>query len=1307
MIKKRAVCVLGMHRSGTSVIAKGLHTLGVYLGQEEDLVPANNENVEGFWEHSKIVDIHDEILSLQSRKWNTLKPLEEGWDKRDSLTLQKDKLKEIVFEEFQNHEIWGWKDPRTCLLFPIWEEILREMNIELNVIFVIRNPHEVAMSLHKRNGITLQEGYALWLFNNLSALYSSLHSRITFLHYDKYMQDPKACLINVSNELQLSDVNISSLELNSIVSPALRHNLTKDVEFFEDESVPEMVRMVYRFLLGAEKDIRSLNLNANNIASLYNEYKKYSEMFPADLKDDYYISQLFVPKEKEYREVDSITVSSNIFGEYHEVIFPLRSEMISTEQYRLDPINQTAVVEINSITLFDLDSGINIYKWRIDKITKWDNIEIIEMKESMKFISLNNDCKIFLEVHSPNLLKYRNLVIKMNMRVNSLNKDALEIFLKQKEASEILLRDVDSLKSQVISSEVELKNTVDESFRIKNELIKLNEDYSRLIKATETEKNKTEQSMEDFRKEISGLESTVKEKENQLEQTKLNLNRIYNSQGFRFLLKCYKLRDKLLPEKSKRKKILKIMYKLMSKRKELKLIITKANIKKAVYYFKKGNLLTVMSKIEHKVNLQSEEIQKIESKPEKNYFFDMISQSPSKIFKEDTIIDIVIPIYDALDYTRKCIATVLKNTSIPFNLYLLNDKSPDSNVETYLNSLKGYSKNNFLQNLYVIHNEKNMGFVKNVNNGMRLSTNDVVILNTDTEVPPYWLERLVKPMLEDRSIATITPFSNCATICSYPNFCEDNELPQGQSVNESDQYFKKFSTEKVIEIPTGIGFCMAMNRKALNQIGYFDEDAFGKGYGEENDWCMRAKHAGYKNVLVPNLFVYHKHGVSFALQKDKNKQERIMENLKKVEERYPDYTARVHGFIEKDPIKPIRNMIDSAMYADSSVKSKGVLLINFSMGGGSKLYSDLLIEKTKNENRNYTFELYSDIVLIKDLDLKNEYSINVNDINQQIFNKLMDFLNIKLIYINQLLSFPIFKLMELIKNSQIEYIYFIHDYFSVCPSYALINSDGVYCSAETDNATCQACIRKNLVTEPWINMNASSIDIDKWRNEFNSFLLGATKVIAPSRSAGDIVNKYYPELSIEVVEHTIQTPIEFTASTENALLESINVAFIGAIGESKGSNIIYEMIDSIEKDNLPINITVIGVTNKQHEFYESEDKKVVFTGYYDNTQISGLLRKYKISIVIIPALWPETFSYTTSEAILSGYPVMTFDIGAPAERVRRDGSGWIVEERTSKAILDQLQKLQGDRNEIIDKMINIKKIHSTDNQETKKSLIKA
>ena len=171
----------------------------------------------------------------------------------------------------------------------------------------------------------------------------------------------------------------------------------------------------------------------------------------------------------------------------------------------------------------------------------------------------------------------------------------------------------------------------------------------------------------------------------------------------------------------------------------------------------------------------------------------------------------------------------VKQTSLPYRLIIINDASPDSRVDDYLQSVADNA-----DNVILIENDRNLGFVRSVNRGLSMSSNDVVILNTDTELPDRWLERLIRPIRIDETVASATPMTNSGTICSFPNFLENNRLFDGLSLKAIDEQFGKM-IPLYTEVPTGVGFCMAMSRSALAKIGALDEETFGKGYGEEND----------------------------------------------------------------------------------------------------------------------------------------------------------------------------------------------------------------------------------------------------------------------------------------------------------------------------------------------------------------------------------------------------------------------------------------------------------------------------------------
>ena len=265
-------------------------------------------------------------------------------------------------------------------------------------------------------------------------------------------------------------------------------------------------------------------------------------------------------------------------------------------------------------------------------------------------------------------------------------------------------------------------------------------------------------------------------------------------------------------------------------------------------------------------------------------------------------IDIIIPVYKNLGLTQRCLDSVLRaNDPAMGDLYLINDASPEPALSNYCREVAAEGR------AILIEHAENLGFVRSVNEGFeKAQAHDVVILNSDTEVPPRWLSRLHQLAQQHPGAGSITPFSNNATICSYPHFCEDNDLPEGLCFGELDAFFEATNAGLAIEIPTGVGFCMFLRRAALSQVGFFDHEAFGRGYGEENDWCLRATAAGWQHYLAAGLFVYHAGGASFG-----GDAEAYQNNaLTVIRERYPHYEKDIAAFIQADPIEGARHAVD-------------------------------------------------------------------------------------------------------------------------------------------------------------------------------------------------------------------------------------------------------------------------------------------------------------------------------------------------------------------------------------------------------------
>ena len=265
-------------------------------------------------------------------------------------------------------------------------------------------------------------------------------------------------------------------------------------------------------------------------------------------------------------------------------------------------------------------------------------------------------------------------------------------------------------------------------------------------------------------------------------------------------------------------------------------------------------------------------------------------------------LDIVIPVYRGLAETRACLESVLRaDCRRPIDVIVIDDASPEPEISALLREVARMGRIN------LIAHERNAGFVASVNEGMALHPGrDVILLNSDTEVADGWLDRITAHFEADATIGTVTPFSNNATICSYPRTLANNALPPGETTATLDEAFARANAGRRVDIPTAVGFCMAISRRCLDRVGLFDVERYGAGYGEEVDFCMRAARAGLRNVLAGDAFVRHVGEVSFggAGLERREKAQATVDAL------YPEFQQRLAEFIPADPPRMLRRRAD-------------------------------------------------------------------------------------------------------------------------------------------------------------------------------------------------------------------------------------------------------------------------------------------------------------------------------------------------------------------------------------------------------------
>jgi GT2 family glycosyltransferase len=272
-------------------------------------------------------------------------------------------------------------------------------------------------------------------------------------------------------------------------------------------------------------------------------------------------------------------------------------------------------------------------------------------------------------------------------------------------------------------------------------------------------------------------------------------------------------------------------------------------------------------------------------------------------------VEIILPVFNASDDLRRCLDALAGRLPARASLQIVDDASSDPSIATMLLSHPLALR----PGVRIVRNLRNLGFVRSVNTAMARTTSDVVLLNSDTIVTHGWLDRILACAHSDPAIATITPFSNNAEICSFPEFCRVNPVP-------SDPEAFAHATARAgppcyPDLPTGVGFCMFIRREAWNVVGAFDAVAFGRGYGEENDWCFRAAAQGWRNVLCDDAYVVHVGGMSFA-DTGHRPGGGQMDKLLAL---HPHYNEVIADFIRRDPIAPRRHAVLSALIDGASI----------------------------------------------------------------------------------------------------------------------------------------------------------------------------------------------------------------------------------------------------------------------------------------------------------------------------------------------------------------------------------------------------
>ena len=605
------------------------------------------------------------------------------------------------------------------------------------------------------------------------------------------------------------------------------------------------------------------------------------------------------------------------------------------------------------------------------------------------------------------------------------------------------------------------------------------------------------------------------------------------------------------------------------------------------------------------------------------------------------VVDVIVPVYKGRTETLQCLFSVLSascNTS--FSLIVINDASPDKLLVSDLQRLAGKGLFTFLEN------SQNKGFVHTANRGVELHQDrDVVLLNADTEVFAGWLDRLQRAANRHPRTGTVTPLSNNATICSYPRFLQDNPFPLECDFAELDSLTAVVNAGMEVEAPTGVGFCMYIKRALLVDVGTFDEHEFGRGYGEENDFCQRAIGKGWRNIIAADVFVLHWGRTSFKGETSK----RVQAALKTLDRLHPRYQRDVATFITHDPLLKARQRLDWERLIRLR-REKNILVVCHNRGGGAERH-------VQEDIRRLSREGYG-VYLMRPMPGEPSHAVFSHFTATQLPNlpacalsdsvamgRMFKGLGITEIHTHSLVDFvpeAPDHLCALVEAMGIRWEVNLHDYKVICPSINLADSSGLYCGEPSD-AVCNKCLRE-------MGSDFRVTDIRSWRAMHRRVLQAADQVLVPDQDVALRLERYFPAVTFDVSPHEdLDLPRNPIRLPEVVLSENLRVLVIGAIGKIKGFEVLLSCAKNARQRKLPLEFILMGYSMNDRLLQEAGVK---LTGRYLEENAQNTLTNLSPHVVWLPSVWPETYSYTLSIALLADLPVMAFDIGAIARRIR-------------------------------------------------------
>ncbi len=683
-------------------------------------------------------------------------------------------------------------------------------------------------------------------------------------------------------------------------------------------------------------------------------------------------------------------------------------------------------------------------------------------------------------------------------------------------------------------------------------------------------------------------------------------------------------------------------------------------------------------------------------------------RSPSRL-AETAAVDVVVPVAGAGEDFARCAESLLRWTNLHHHrLVVVLDGPQDQAVAAAVARLRAAAG----PGLSVFAQPQRQGFVSSANRGVAASEGDVILLNSDTIVTAGWLEKLAAAAASRDDVATVTPFSNHATICSLPVPLIANELPAGFDVDSFGQRVEACSARAYPTLPTGVGFCLYVTRAAIARVGRFDEARFGPGYGEEVDFCLRATRLGFVHLLDDATFVYHAGQKSFGDRRHKLAQvaERTIEAL------HPGYRATIARFIAEDPLRPVRERVTAALALAPPRRGPLALALETSRHEGpasaarraldhlrwGRPHEQLLalasrlkvgqappranvLHLAANPARPWLGGVEAQLALrARELGRRESFALVAREAGRFVLTvrspgglvrqdlgaapppgcerlespelvaavrAAAARVGAELVHVENLAGLPAGALLHV--GESFPLVLSSHDFAAFCPRANLIDRVcGEFCDYATDLARCGLCLG--------LPAGRGELAQTRFRAIAASLLAAARAVVYPSSFLRRRHLELFPGLAAER-QHVIPPwlpPCRLPPRKSQG--PTLHLAFVGQVAPHKGSRVFAAFAAGFSaEERLQIRLSAYG-GGEARELAALRRSGVAVRGYHRFGQLGQRLRADGVDLALLPSIVPETYSLCFDECRAAVVPVLAFDLGALGERIRAEGGGWLV-----------------------------------------------